>query len=87
MTHRARGRAARLAGLLAGLALAACGGGIATVQRHHGREFRCDPRYVRAERLEGDRWVSRGCGFEADWRCRAGACELLDLRSHGMAGP
>ena len=68
--------------------LAGCGGRvIARVQAEHGREFRCDHRYVRAERVAADRWQTRGCGFEADWTCRDGACVLGDSRAHGMSGP
>ena len=83
MPHAARAAAAILA-----LAASACGGrGIAVVQAHHGHEFRCDRRYVRVEREEDDRWISRGCGFEAEWACRDGECTLIDARSHGMGAP
>ena len=63
--------------------------GIATVQTHHGHEFRCDRRYVLVERVveQPNRWISRGCGFEADWLCERGECRLLDARSHGMGAP
>jgi hypothetical protein len=74
--------------LLAPLLLATCGSRtIAMVQEHHGREFRCDRRYVRVERGDGERWVSRGCGFEADWDCRDRRCDLRDARAHGVSGP
>ncbi len=74
--------------LLGALALATCGARrIAMVQEHHGHEFHCDRRYVRVEHREGPRFVSRGCGFEADWECRDGECELLDARAHGMGAP
>lgn len=77
-----------LAALLSMLALGTCAArNIALVQEHHGREFRCDRRYVRAEHVEGERWVSRGCGFEADWDCRTRRCELHDARAHGMGAP
>lgn len=69
--------------------LATCGANrtIALVQEQHGREFRCDRRYVEVEHEEGERWVSRGCGFQADWDCRDRRCELRDARAHGMSGP
>ena len=71
-----------------GLFLAACGGRtLALVQTTHGQEFHCDRRYVRVERVRGQEWVSRGCGFEAEWICRDGACELRDSRAHGMGAP
>lgn len=74
--------------VLLGTVLAGCGArGIARVQQAHGHEFACDPRYVRVERREGDRWVSRGCAFEADWTCPGGECELLDARTHGVGAP
>lgn len=71
------------------LTLGCAARGIATVQAHHGHEFRCDRRYVRVERVadQRNRWISRGCGFEADWECERGECRLLDARSHGMGGP
>ena len=73
------------------LLLVAAGGcarrGIAIVQQHHAREVSCDARYVRVERGVADRWVSRGCGFEADWDCARGECALQDLRSYGMGAP
>lgn len=77
-----------LVALVALLSLAGCGArNVALVQHHHGREFRCDRRYVRVERVEGERWVSRGCGFEADWTCRDRRCELRDARAHGVGAP
>jgi hypothetical protein len=73
---------------LVALLLAGCAGqAIGLVQAHHGREFRCDRRYVRVERVRGDEWISRGCGFEAEWTCRSDGCELRDARAHGMSGP
>ncbi len=68
------------------------GQAIARVQAAHGHEFSCDRRYVRVERVEagpadGERWVSRGCAFEADWDCAGGECRLLDSRAHGMGAP
>lgn len=73
---------------LLGLLLATCGTRtVALVQEHHGREFRCDRRYVEVEHEEGERWVSRGCGFRADWECRDRRCELRDARAHGMGAP
>jgi hypothetical protein len=39
------------------------------------------------EHTEGERWISRGCGFEADWDCRDRRCELRDARAHGMGAP
>ena len=73
---------------LLGLALSGCARrGIAIVQRHHAHEFVCDARFVRVERGEADRYVSRGCGFEADWDCARGSCALRDARSHGVGAP
>ena len=70
------------------LALATCGTrNIAMVQQHHGREFHCDRRYVRVEHTGGERWISRGCGFEADWDCRDRRCELRDARAHAIGAP
>ncbi|MGE0790201.1 MAG: hypothetical protein AB7S26_31290 [Sandaracinaceae bacterium] len=66
-----------------------CGGqAIARVQAAHGHEFRCDRRYVDVERRteEEHRWVSRGCGFEAEWRCED-ECVVLDSRAYGMGAP
>jgi len=80
----------RCLSLLLGALLLGCGArGIAIVQTHHGAEFRCDRRYVRVERVEQqrDRWISRGCGFEADWECLSGECRLIDARSYGMSAP
>ena len=78
-----------LALLLLSAALAGCAGqAIQVVQEHHGHEFRCDRRYVQVERAEAEaRWVSRGCGFEADWECRSRECRLLDSRAHGVDAP
>lgn len=74
--------------ILVALGLVSCAGRqIATVQAAHGHEFHCDRRYVRVERLEEPRWVSRGCGFEADWTCEDGECSLEDTRAHGMGAP
>ncbi|MCB9591767.1 MAG: hypothetical protein H6719_03450 [Sandaracinaceae bacterium] len=75
--------------LIAGaLLLAACGGRIVPrVQAAHGHEFRCDGRYVRVERLDRDRYVARGCGFEAEWRCVDGECVVEDSRAWGMGAP
>ena len=71
-----------------GLLLGACGGRtLSMVQSSHGHEFRCDRRYVRAERQRGVRWISRGCGFEAEWDCEDGECTLIDSRAHGMGAP
>ncbi len=81
---------ARSLALAASVVLAACaGGGISVVQEHHGREFRCDRRYVRVERVRDveARYVSRGCGFEADWDCVHRQCRLLDSRAHGVDAP
>jgi len=69
---------------------AACGArGISVVQAAHAHEFSCDRRYVRVERVPDvpDRWVSRGCSFEADWTCLDGECELLDARAHAVGAP
>ncbi len=77
----------RLAPLLA-LCLVTCASRTITlVQQHHGREFHCDRRYVEVEHEEGERGISRGCGFEADWDCRDGACQLHDAHAHGMGAP
>jgi len=68
----------------------ACGArGISVVQSQHAHEFSCDRRYVRVERVAEvpDRWVSRGCSFEAQWDCRDGECELVDARAHGVGAP
>lgn len=79
---------ARWLGAIALLVSVGCGPRpIAIVQQHHGRELRCDGRYVHVEHDEGERWISRGCGFEAEWDCRAGECSLIDLRAHGMNAP
>lgn len=89
---------ALLIGLLlatATLATGCAGRAIAVVQTTHGHEFSCDRRYVRAERepeheeegTNAQRWVSRGCGFEAEWTCERGECALQDSRAHGMGAP
>ncbi len=79
---------ARIVALSATLALATCGSrNIALVQERHGREFRCDRRYGQVDHREGPRFVSRGCGFEADWDCRDRRCELIDSRAHAMGAP
>ncbi len=74
-----------------GLALALLAGcarhAVARVQSAHGQEFRCDPRYVRVERASANHWISRGCGFEADWTCQHRACQLDDSRAHGVGAP
>lgn len=68
----------------------ACGArGISAVQAEHAHEFSCDRRYVRVERVADapDRWVSRGCSFEAQWDCQRGECRLVDARAHGVGAP
>ncbi len=75
---------------MAALLALGCGGrAVPLVQAAHGREFRCDRRYVEVERLppDRDRFRARGCGFEAEWRCRDGECVVVDSRAHGMSGP
>jgi hypothetical protein len=70
------------------LGLATCGSPtVSLVQQQHAREVHCDRRYVYVDHVEGEAWRSRGCGFEADWSCRAGECALRDLRAHGTGAP
>ncbi|MCA9609972.1 MAG: hypothetical protein KC619_30455 [Myxococcales bacterium] len=67
-----------------------CGGrAIPLVQAAHAREFRCDRRYVQVDRIGEDRhrFRARGCGFEAEWQCRDGECEVEDACAWGMGAP
>ncbi|MFK7989075.1 MAG: hypothetical protein AB8I08_23860 [Sandaracinaceae bacterium] len=61
--------------------------GVAIVQEHHAQEFGCDARFVRVEREPEARFVTHGCGFDADWVCQRGACSLQDARSRGTGAP
>ncbi len=72
----------------AALFAAACGGrAVPLVQAAHGREFGCDRRYVRVERIAPERFRAQGCAFEAEWRCRDGECTVEDSRAYGMGAP
>ncbi|MCC6875636.1 MAG: hypothetical protein IT378_15120 [Sandaracinaceae bacterium] len=68
------------------LLIAGCAGRyVAVVQRSHGREFSCAARFVEVEGGGQDnRFVSRGCGFEAQWSCVQSECTLRDSRAWGM---
>ena len=78
-----------IVGLLLGsvIVLSGCARGVAVVQQHHAQEFGCDARFVRVDRQPQQRYLSHGCGFDADWVCAQGACTLEDSRAHGTGGP
>ena len=74
--------------LVAVLARGGAGQFIQPAPDHDALEYSDARRYVDVERAEADaRWVSRGCGFEADWECRDGSCRLLDSRAHAVDTP
>jgi hypothetical protein len=66
---------------------------IAELQRGHARRVGCAPQYVevlrRRSRPPAERWVTRGCRLQMDWRCADAEtpCEDVDLRPYGIAGP